>query len=454
MSEKKLITSKNDRSRCCAFFGCFLRNTTAGKLPVLQDTDLCKFHHPVFEVNECLPHKRSMKWNHVLMENPHLKGEKTQLLLYCKQLIKHKMKRVRINKQKVGLVYRKGDFHRVLLAGNHWLGFNDKVMLYDQLQIYTVLSDMELVLKDEQFSKNIEQISIKENEIALVYVRENFSTLLTSGNYFYFKGMIDLKIDIVDLNSIDEISSIDLAILKNHQVAHYVKTFKLENYEKGLLFQDGKFIKELSGGSYSYWYGSHTLELLKVDLRNTQMELSGQELLTKDKAAVRMNFQLEYHVFDIQKALLENSSFSKQLYTTGQLAMREIVGSMTLDELLEAKESVGEFVLKSLKDKSGKLGVQVVQAGIRDIILPGEVKEIMNQVLIAEKKAQANAIARREETASTRTMLNTAKLMEDNSVLLKLKEMEYVEKIADKIGEIKLSSGGAIVDQLAQILTR
>ena len=184
------------------------------------------------------------------------------------------------------------------------------------------------------------------------------------------------------------------------------------------------------------------------------MELSSQELLTKDKAAVRMNFQLEYLVVEVQKSLLENSNFSKQLYTTGQLAMREIVGSMTLDELLDSKESVGEFVLKSLKDKSGKLGVQVVQAGIRDIILPGEVKEIMNQVLIAEKKAQANAIARREETASTRNMLNTAKLMEDNAVLLKLKEMEYVEKIADKIGEIKLSSGGAIVDQLAQILTR
>ncbi len=364
------------------------------------------------------------------------------------------MKRVRINKQKVGLVYRKGDFYRVLLAGNHWLGFYDDVILYNQSQIYNVLSDMELALEDNHFSKNIEQFSIMENEIAIVYARNNFTTVLTTGNYFYFKGHVDLRVEIVNLNSTEEITSIDLAILKNHQVAQYVKTFKLENYEKGLLFREGKFKQELTGGSYYYWIGSHSLELLKVDMRNTQLELSGQELLTKDKAAVRINVQLEYRVFDIQKALLENSSYSKQLYTTGQLAMREIVGAMTLDELIESKESVGEFVLKSLKEKSNKLGIQVSQAGIRDIILPGEVKEIMNQVLIAEKKAQANAIARREETASTRTMLNTAKLMEDNSVLLKLKEMEYVEKIAEKIGEIKLSSGGAIVDQLTQILTR
>jgi regulator of protease activity HflC (stomatin/prohibitin superfamily) len=192
---------------------------------------------------------------------------------------------------------------------------------------------------------------------------------------------------------------------------------------------------------------------MKVDIRTSQMELSGQELLTKDKAAVRMNFQLEYRVIDVQKALLDNTNFSKQLYTTGQLAMREIVGTLTLDELLESKEKVGDFVMNSLKVNSTKLGIEVSQAGIRDIILPGEVKDIMNQVLIAEKKAQANAITRREETASTRTMLNTAKLMEDNSVLLKLKEMEYIEKIAGKIGEIKLSNGGTLANQLSQILT-
>lgn len=363
------------------------------------------------------------------------------------------MKRVRISKQKICLVYRNGDFQRVLLAGSHWLRFSEDVTLYDQSQLYVALSDMELAMEDDLFKSNAVQVNVKENEIALVYIRENFSILLKSGNYFYFKGAIDIKVEVYDLNSVDEITGIDQAILKNHSVAHYVSTFKLESYEKGLLFQNGKFVKELSNGSYSFWHGAHSSELMKVDLRTTQMELSGQELLTKDKAAVRMNFQLEYRVVDIQKALLENTNFAKQLYTTGQLAMREIVGSLTLDELLESKEKVGDFVMNSLKVNSTKLGIEVSQAGIRDIILPGEVKDIMNQVLIAEKKAQANAITRREETASTRTMLNTAKLMEDNTVLLKLKEMEYIEKIAGKIGEIKLSNGGTIANQLSQILT-
>jgi hypothetical protein len=75
----------------------------------------------------------------------------------------------------------------------------------------------------------------------------------------------------------------------------------------------------------------------------------------------------------------------------------------------------------------------------------------MNQVLVAQKKAEANVIMRREETASTRSLLNTAKLMEENSMLFKLKEMEYVEKIADKINSISLSGGNQIVDQLKEI---
>ena len=78
-------------------------------------------------------------------------------------------------------------------------------------------------------------------------------------------------------------------------------------------------------------------------------------------------------------------------------------------------------------------------------------KDIMNQVLIAEKKAQANSIMRREETASTRSMLNTAKMMEENATSWKLKEMEYMEKIAHKIGDVTISGNSNIVSQLKEI---
>ncbi|HXB92953.1 MAG TPA: SPFH domain-containing protein, partial [Puia sp.] len=109
-------------------------------------------------------------------------------------------------------------------------------------------------------------------------------------------------------------------------------------------------------------------------------------------------------------------------------ALREYIGGLGFDELLEKKDAIVTWVLQKVNDAAATLGVEVAGFGIRDIILPGDVKEIMNQVLIAEKKAQANIIMRREETASARSLLNTAKLMEDNPMLWKLKEMEYVER--------------------------
>ncbi len=91
-------------------------------------------------------------------------------------------------------------------------------------------------------------------------------------------------------------------------------------------------------------------------------------------------------------------------------------------------------------------------AGIKDIILPGEIRDIMNTVLVAERKAQANVITRREEVASTRSLLNTAKLMDENKTLYKLKEMECLERICAQVGNIQVSGGGALLEQLKNIL--
>jgi len=116
-----------------------------------------------------------------------------------------------------------------------------------------------------------------------------------------------------------------------------------------------------------------------------------------------------------------------------QLALREYIGAYTLDEILERKESISTQVVAAIKDKTSEMGIDLLSAGVKDIILPGDVKDIINQVLIAEKKAQANVIMRREETASTRSLLNTAKIMDENKTLYRLKELEYIERISEKI---------------------
>ena len=91
-------------------------------------------------------------------------------------------------------------------------------------------------------------------------------------------------------------------------------------------------------------------------------------------------------------------------------------------------------------------------AGVKDIILPGEIRDIMNTVLIAEKRAQANVITRREEVASTRSLLNTAKLMEENPTLYRLKELEHIERICENVGNINLNGNGDVLSQLMGLM--
>jgi regulator of protease activity HflC (stomatin/prohibitin superfamily) len=364
------------------------------------------------------------------------------------------MKRVRINAGQVGLVFKKGDYQRLISAGMHWLAFGETVERYALSQAFNPKHDLNLLLQDEALSTALILIEVADYEIALQYEFDNFKEVLGPGRYVFWKGLIEYNFIKVDLSKVKITESISRTVLKRAALLHYIRVYSVAPNEKGLLFIGGKYEGVLEQGEYFYWKNSTPIEVLKADMRTRQMELNGQEVLTSDKAALRINFNAQYKVTAIEKALLDNKDYEKQLYTLIQMALRAYVGSLSLDELLASKEAVAEHVLIAVKENAAKLGVKVTESGIRDIILPGEVKEIMSQVLVAEKKAQANVINRREETASTRSMLNSAKLMTDNPMLFKLKEMEYTEKIAERINSISLSGGNQVVDQLREIFSR
>ena len=363
------------------------------------------------------------------------------------------MKRVRINTGKIGLVFKRGDYQRVIKAGVHWLSWGESVQVYDLSAAFAPGEMLNIYLKDEALSKELILVDVADNEIALRFEHGNFKSVLQPGRYAYWKGMIDYAFITADLSKVEITEPLNREVLRRALILPYIRAYSVAAHEKGILFIDGKYERVLEKGEYIFWKNSIPVNVIKADMRQLQMEVSGQEILTKDKAALRVNFYTQYKVTDIEKALVDNKDFEKQLYVLMQLALREFIGTLTLDELLEKKEAVAAYVLAAVKEHAIELGVKVSACGIRDIILPGDMKEIMNQVLVAEKKAQANIITRREETASTRSLLNTAKLMEDNPMLFKLKEMEYTEKIAEKISSITLSGGNRVVDQLKTILT-
>ena len=275
--------------------------------------------------------------------------------------------------------------------------------------------------------------------------------VLTAGRYAFWKSALNYQFVRADISKIDITANLDRATLQNRALQPFVRSNEVQSFEKALLFVDGKYVKVLEPGMHYWWKNSISINVAKVDTRQQMVEINGQEILTKDKAALRINAWAQYKVIDIEAAVLQNKEWDKQLYVALQLALREYIAGFSFDELLDKKESMATFILQAVKGKAEALGVEVAGFGIRDIILPGDVKEIMNGVLIAEKKAQANIIMRREETASTRSLLNTAKLMEENAMLWKLKEMEYVEKIAGTINNISVSGNGVLVEQLKQI---
>jgi len=363
------------------------------------------------------------------------------------------LKRIKINVGKVGLVFRRGDYDGVLLSGVYWLTTWDEVFIYDLREQFKAPWNLDVLLHDAELQSLLDIVEVGDGELVLVYERGIFVTVLPSGRYAFWKNKGEMTFQLVDTSKVAMTESIKLSVLEKTVVSKFVRIILVEDFEKGLLLINGKFDRLLEAGTFYFWKNSITLKVIKVDLRSRQMEISGQEMLTGDKAALRVNFIVQYKVVDIMKAIFDNKDYEKQLYVLVQLALRAFVGAYSLDEILEKKETISEYVLDEVKVKSGSLGVDVQSCGVRDIILPGEVKDIMNQVLVAQKKAQANVIMRREETASTRSLLNTAKLMEDNEMLFKLKEMEYVEKIAEKIGEITVSGNDQVINQLKGIFT-
>jgi regulator of protease activity HflC (stomatin/prohibitin superfamily) len=348
------------------------------------------------------------------------------------------------------LVFKNNRYIKLLEEGKHWVMPGEQIISYDMTKPFTTSSDLNILLQEPALAEALQIVDVKQNELALLYENGLFKSVLTAGRYAYWKGIITYTTKIIDLNNYEMTEPIDKALLVKPEISAYIRAYTVESYEQGLLYVDGKFSKRLEPGIHYFWRNPIALTVYKSDTRQLQMEMNGQEILTKDKANIRLNVSLMYKVADIFKTI-ENKEYDKQLYVLLQLALREQVAAYTLDELLDKRDTITPLVLAAVKDKATSLGVTVTDCGIRDIVLPGDMKEIMNQVLVAEKKAQANSIMRREETASTRSLLNTARLMEENEMLFKLKEMEYVEKIADKISSISVSGGGDLVGQLKQI---
>jgi len=212
----------------------------------------------------------------------------------------------------------------------------------------------------------------------------------------------------------------------------------VQAWEKGLKFRNGRFVGVLEPGRYrlARWLAKD--EVRTIDLRFQTMTIQGQEILTADKITVRLTVLAKIRVVDPAAAVMKVDNYVGQIYGDVQLALREAVTARTLDELIVEKAALGAKVLGGLQLTAASYGLELAEVGVKDLILPGDLKEQFVRVIEARKKAEASQIERREEVAATRSLANTAQLLEKNPTLLKLKILESLEKIAQSGAKIVL----------------
>jgi len=307
-----------------------------------------------------------------------------------------------------------------------------------------IAADRALLLERNQpalAEANFEIVQAAANEVAIVsFDGEPKHLVLPNTTRAFWKTLTSVEVERID-------TAADIRVAKRHldrlelsrvpQVAHAV----VEAHEAGLLFVDGKLTERLAPGRHAFWQIGRTVRVAKVDLRPTPLEVTAQEILTKDRVAIRVTLTAFTRVVDPEKVAMSTADLANTLYRLVQFAIREAVATRTLDDILAARDTIDQEVRAFVAERARALGAEVGEIGVKDVILPGDVRELLNKVVEAERLAKANLIRRQEETAATRSLLNTARLMEDNPLLLKLKELEALERLVEKVGRIDLHAG-------------
>jgi regulator of protease activity HflC (stomatin/prohibitin superfamily) len=368
-----------------------------------------------------------------------------------------KIKRVTVKKNERGLLLRNGDFERVLQPGTHWLFagldiLRVELFALEQPAFTHALADYLMAKEPEVVAAEFVRVELAEDQVGLR--TENgvlVEVLAPATRRLYWKGLVDVQVEVIDIAASAEVPSAAVARLVQTQLRQRavaglagVLQVQVPEHGAGLLCIDGKVDRLLAAGSYAFWKFNRNVSVELVDLRLQALEVTGQEILTRDKVALRLNLSATWRYASpaaVLKAYRELAKPADHLYRELQFGLRAAVGTRSLDELLENKTVIDEVVTAQVASKLGPVGLQLDGVGVKDIVLPGEMKTILAQVVEAGKSAEANVIRRREETAATRSLLNTAKVMEDNPVALRLKELETLERVAERIDKISVFGG-------------
>lgn len=364
------------------------------------------------------------------------------------------MKTIDLADNERGILFKRNRFAKILPPGRH--RFFDpardlRVEIFDvsRRDFEHRLGKYLLASCAERTAPFLVSYELRDNEVGLCYVDGILSDILPPASFrMYWKGPEEISVRVIDITNDFRVPEELLAVIGrgnnpalNKRAAEAVYYTDVEDNGVGMLLVNGKLDAMLQPGSYGFWRYNRNITVKHLDTRLQTMDVGGQEILTKDRVSLRVNLSASYRISDPVKTATELSDCKDFLYRELQLQLRQAVGTKTLDVLLADKNALNGDIARAVRDTVADYGISVKAVGVKDLILPGEMKAILNKVVEAEKAAEANLIKRREETAATRSLHNTAKVMENNPTLMRLKELEVLEKVTERIDRITVFGG-------------
>ncbi len=344
------------------------------------------------------------------------------------------------------LLIRDGRLVKVLEPGIHRVSLNHRRVQVERfdVRVPAFTSEWARVIEKnhpELAERYLTVVRTEPNQVALVSFEGVAAFLVAPGRTaYYWKVLRDVTVAYVDVEATPRVPA---ALYDAWRMAmgQSVKAFAVDQNSVGLLHVDGQLTERLEPGWHAFWALNRTIRADIYDLRPQLTEIAAQEILTKDRVSVRMTLTAFTRIVDAETVSRTAPDHEGYVYRVVQLAAREAVGGRTLDQLLNDRVAVDAEIAEQTRARLAGTGLEVAEVRVKDVILPGEMRALLNRVVEAEKAAQANLIRRQEETAATRSLLNTARLMDDNPTLMRLKELEALEKLMEKIGHIELHAG-------------
>jgi regulator of protease activity HflC (stomatin/prohibitin superfamily) len=294
--------------------------------------------------------------------------------------------------------------------------------------------DLDLMIDRGLLAGEATLLDLQDHERALLWIDGRFARVLGPGRHVYWNLLQKVRVEVLDARRL-RLEHPELALaLASPGSAIFLDQVDVDAGWVALVFADGRLIEMLPPGTHALWRGRSRLRVVKVDQRVQVLDLTGQEVLTSDLVTVRVNLVASFRVTDPLAALTSIEDYKQALYREVQLALRLAISARSLDGLLAERQ--GEILVQEIEAAArvavASFGLEVSAVGLRDLILPGEVRALIHRVTEARKEAEASLVVRREETAAMRSQANTARIFETNPMLLRLRELEVLERVADK----------------------